>query len=319
MARENYEVKKRLVDEFRGTLPRVSQGRLAKLLAYYKDLSMLEVSREAEILAKVTTEKTSEKTLVDFIQLQGYLREIIESNSTKQLYGYRIGQTVYLDRKPLEIAEFIPEIGAFLWVGFGSSSLNRPCLLELVTTKPRSNVGGIRFGKKDASFADDLHVSDITSSVGSIIRQYASGKFNFDPFYQRGLVWSIEQKQDFVTAMVHKEVEFKPSFIMLPYKVEKEKGYLYEVLDGKQRFDAILSYLKGEFPVDGLYWQDLNTYEVDFFENLTAVYTQYKYFTDLGWVELPDNYKVELFLQVNEYGTRVSEEHLTLVKEQFAH
>ena len=94
-------------------------------------------------------------------------------------------------------------------------------------------------------------------------------------------------------------------------------SYEYEVLDGKQRLNAIISYIKDEFSVDGLFYSDLNSTDTQRLMNTPMVYTLVKYYNDNGQVQLSNEQKVELFLQVNQYGQHVSDEHLAHIKEQY--
>lgn len=71
------------------------------------------------------------------------------------------------------------------------------------------------------------------------------------PDFQRELVWTTEQKIRFIESVI----------LGLPigeYTLHQTKDYLYEVLDGQQRWDAIFRYVDNEFAVFGLKWEDLN-------------------------------------------------------------
>ena len=70
----------------------------------------------------------------------------------------------------------------------------------------------------------------------------------FDPVYQRDLVWTREQKQAFLEALVTGQAKIEPTFIKRPFKTGQPD---YEVLDGKQRLNAILDYVHGDFPIYG--------------------------------------------------------------------
>lgn len=82
------------------------------------------------------------------------------------------------------------------------------------------------------------------------------------PDFQRGLVWTTEQKIRFIESLI----------LGLPvgeYTLHRTPDYKYEVLDGQQRWDAIFCYVDGEFPVFEHYWEDLNPLTRIAFEHLS--------------------------------------------------
>ena len=71
------------------------------------------------------------------------------------------------------------------------------------------------------------------------------------PEYQRPLVWSEEQNVRFLESVI----------LGLPigeYTLHQNPNYIYEVIDGQQRWNAIFRYVDNHFPVFGLYYRDLN-------------------------------------------------------------
>ena len=164
---------------------------------------------------------------------------------------------------------------------------------------------------KNKTLFDDLTVITITSSLGSFLDMYAEGEYDFDPEYQRELVWTTEQKQAFIKALMIGKAEIQPIFI---YNPTKRKARM-EILDGKQRLTAILEYVRGNFEVEGLYYKDLNSSDISIFNYVPMVYKEIKYYDHkVGLTNMPMQQKIELFLQVNGYGQHVSDEHLEKIK-----
>ena len=90
---------------------------------------------------------------------------------------------------------------------------------------------------------------------------------------------------------------------------------MYEVLDRKQRINAVLSYMKHEFSINGLYYRDLSAFDAKKFIKIPVEYTRIKYFDpQKGHITMPLRDKIELFLQINEYGQRMSNEDLEKAK-----
>lgn len=68
--------------------------------------------------------------------------------------------------------------------------------------------------------------------------------------YQRKLVWSVEEKEAFIDSIVN---EFPvPLFLFADYP--SNNGSNYEIIDGMQRLNAIVSYIENEFSYKGMYF-----------------------------------------------------------------
>ena len=68
---------------------------------------------------------------------------------------------------------------------------------------------------------------------------------DYDMPLQRGLVWSTEQKQGFIKSILQRS--YIPRISVIEY-VEGDFKRL-EIIDGKQRINAVLAFLRGEFPI----------------------------------------------------------------------
>ena len=66
-----------------------------------------------------------------------------------------------------------------------------------------------------------------------------------NPEYQRELVWTLNQKQDYVTNLFNGMAEIRPT-ILLYYEDKKD---IYEVLDGKQRLTTLFQFIDNEFAI----------------------------------------------------------------------
>lgn len=143
--------------------------------------------------------------------------------------------------------------------------------------------------------------------------------FNFDPYvtdndgnkvyYQRGLVWTLEQKQNFIESLY---LGLNCGVVVLKmndYVTAKEVGAEYDVVDGKQRISAIIEFVNNEFPdLHGNYYKDFSKVAVRKFGQLRAMD---------GWVIGPegsDKLVKRAFLNVNHTGVPMSKEHIDFVK-----
>lgn len=83
------------------------------------------------------------------------------------------------------------------------------------------------------------HILDMWNS-------YNKNIFMINRKYQRKLVWTLEEKQDFIDTILRKYPV--PLFLLVSYK-DKNNEYHEDVIDGLQRLNAIFSFINGEFAV----------------------------------------------------------------------
>lgn len=87
-------------------------------------------------------------------------------------------------------------------------------------------------------------------SVERVYGFYAANRFLVNRRYQRKLVWSIEEKRAFIDSL---RQNFPVPLILLA-DVSHESIDRFEIIDGMQRLNAIMSFIEGEFEVDGKFF-----------------------------------------------------------------
>lgn len=87
-------------------------------------------------------------------------------------------------------------------------------------------------------------------SIQWIYEKYKENKFLVNRRYQRKLVWTVEEKQAFIDSIVKRY----PIPLILLAEVKYENELKYEIIDGMQRLNAIISFIEGEFAVDDEYF-----------------------------------------------------------------
>lgn len=87
-------------------------------------------------------------------------------------------------------------------------------------------------------------------SIERIYGQYLKLSYNVNRRYQRKLVWSEDEKIAFIDSISR---NYPVPIILLA-----ENKTSAEILDGMQRMNAIFSFINGEFPLNGMYF-DLST------------------------------------------------------------
>lgn len=94
----------------------------------------------------------------------------------------------------------------------------------------------------------DLTVRSETIQV--IYGYYIQNRLLVNRKYQRKLVWNIEEKSAFIDSIQ----KCYPIPLILLAELNSEENSPFEIIDGMQRLNAIISFIEGEFTLDGKYF-----------------------------------------------------------------
>lgn len=162
---------------------------------------------------------------------------------------------------------------------------------------------------KRKSYAEGFERVDLNTDFMHLLDMYNSGELFMDPVYQRDFIWTKEQKQLYIKNLFEGNASIKPTFVEYSETLEDgTRKRVAEVLDGKQRIKALIDFYNNEFDVEGLYYKDLHYRDQFFFERLNVVYT--RIMNREGRKDLKLATKIQLFLEINMLGTRMSDEDL---------
>lgn len=127
---------------------------------------------------------------------------------------------------------------------------------------------------------------------------------------QRPLVWTDEQKQAFIIAVLQGK-NFPPVSINFRRDID-----VCEVIDGKQRLATLYSYFNNEFPIiingESYYYRDLDK-ELSYKFRSTSINT-FVHYDRPGETHLTDEQKIAWFLYVNSTGTPQQDEYIASLK-----
>lgn len=312
-------MQKNYFDNYFKRLKKSEQKRFQKVLDLYPEeirpLAHAKVKKEIE-----NNKKLSDIAKTQMLQFNDYILERMFASKEfiEECREFKIGDEVFIDNSQYKriIAEFIETNEGTFVIFTNHSILNPPSMIEMISKEKRPDSDGKPyFAKlKEHSIFDDLHITEITSDINGMLYEFAAGSYDFNPVYQRNLVWTTEKKQAFIKKLIIGDIDLCPTLIMPPFK---EGRHEFEVLDGKQRMMAIIQFIQGQFPVEGFYYKDLSSGDVSRLMNSPFKYKQVKYYDKNGLSEMSLEQKVELFLQINEYGQKVSDEHLAKIKEEY--
>lgn len=87
-------------------------------------------------------------------------------------------------------------------------------------------------------------------SVESIYTLYRKRMLLVNRKYQRKLVWTIEEKEKFIDSL-HKSL---PIPLILTAITKYKENTVYEIIDGMQRLNSIISFIENEIHLDGNYF-----------------------------------------------------------------
>lgn len=149
------------------------------------------------------------------------------------------------------------------------------------------------------------------------LHKFISGnqyQFDFDVFLdtkninlQRPFVWELNQKQEFILSVLKEQTI--PQFAIVVYGDDHR---LYKVIDGKQRLCTLISFYKGEFPIEvnniQYYYEDLDSdlqLRIKWFSGRCQM--AYSYPDD----KISDDDLIKWFYLLNFAGTPQEKQHLT--------
>lgn len=149
-----------------------------------------------------------------------------------------------------------------------------------------------------------LQISFHNTHLSDLFSKYYRFKTEMSPDYQRGLVWSDEDKINLIDS-IFKGIEIgKFAFISLPYAANSPS---YEILDGKQRMNTLIEFYEDKFKYKGFYFSQLTLTDRHYFldYNITVGKTD---------ESITQKQKYEYFLRLNTSGKPQDLSHLKYVK-----
>ena len=163
-----------------------------------------------------------------------------------------------------------------------------------------------RFGTRIRWNGTEIEKTVLNTEVLYMYQKYAEGRMNMSPSYQRGLVWTEKQKQEYLTALFKSRAEITPVFVQERFDGKEH----YEVLDGKQRLNAIFEFIEDKIELEGTKFSELSAEDTMKLLNYDIRYTRILSYEG----KIPEDFKLEYFLEINEKGTKMSENQIEKVK-----
>ena len=146
-----------------------------------------------------------------------------------------------------------------------------------------------------------LHYSQ--RDVSGLMTMITSFGVDMNPEYQRGLVWDEADKVRLIESMFNQVDIGKFVFRKLPFESEAAS---YEIVDGKQRLNALVDFMSDKFAYQGKTWSQLSRTDRNYIDGYSVSYAQ-----------LAEDYTraqiLDLFVRLNTGGKPMDPKHLEKV------
>jgi hypothetical protein len=226
-----------------------------------------------------------------------------EPNIPPSNYPFQVGESVCYGAMHDPRVEEILENGRLLHLSYydkgqvyGSQFDNHrrlPRLTWWINVDPLSLEEETAFGRPR------INASYTQTSMDSLLHLAYFRGFIDSPDYQRDYVWTLVDKQRLVRSIMNRMDIGKFVFLSRPFPENR-----LEVIDGKQRLNAILEFTQGRFPYEDKTWFQFSRQDKNVFEDLMIQIATLDSTTvskaDILW----------LFLSINTGGVPQTEEHV---------
>lgn len=166
-----------------------------------------------------------------------------------------------------------------------------------------------RFGQLTVWKGQEIEIVKVDTDLSKMYRKYAEEEIDLNPEYQRELVWTDKQKQDYILAILKQRAKITPVIIE---KLTEQETVLYEILDGKQRLTALFDYIDNKYPLQtGEYFKDLSAKDMNVITQTRVSYTR---ITSYKECDVPLDFKLAYFLEINAMGTKITDEHIEKIE-----
>jgi hypothetical protein len=157
------------------------------------------------------------------------------------------------------------------------------------------------------SIKEDINIQYYNSTIESMLHKHYSQGIDYTPEYQREYVWNLEDKVALIDSIMHNIDIGKFTFIELPYKESiKREGRSFEVLDGKQRMNALIGFYEDRFTYRGKKFSELSFIDRHKFEDH---HVSFAHLQNLNREQI-----LRTFVKLNTAGKVMDQLHIEKVK-----
>ncbi len=219
-------------------------------------------------------------------------------------YRFNVGDPVKVGSLKDVVVDYVSEDGKAYVVDFTNVNNNYGNPIETPHTKRAFCWYEVRPVETETNSLiqnEDVKINFSNSSIESVIFKVLHFGVDFDPEYQRGLVWSMEDKTALLDSVFNNIDIGKFAFIHNGYTTH----YGYQILDGKQRLTTLVDFYLNKFPYKGKYYNELSAKDKRWFLNRQVAVGEMR--------EATREQIIKYFIMLNTTGHVVDKEHLDQV------
>jgi hypothetical protein len=160
------------------------------------------------------------------------------------------------------------------------------------------------------SIKDDVNLQYYNGGVDSLLHKHYFQGIDYTPEYQRDYVWSLDDKVALIDSIMHNIDIGKFTFIKLEWEERVKREYRgFEVLDGKQRMQALVEFYEDRFAYRGKKFSELSFIDRRKFEDHHIAFAELN--------NLTHEQVLHTFIKLNTSGKVMDQLHLEKVKKQW--
>ena len=152
---------------------------------------------------------------------------------------------------------------------------------------------------------DNWTSTDVDGVLGKL---YFFG-IDSNPSYQRDYVWTLDDKRRLIDSIMKRYDIGKMVFIKRPWT--NTRSHMYEILDGKQRMNALQEFYEGRFTYKDHTYHQMSGWDRAAFKEARIQYI------DVEEGRMTEAQKLYLFLSVNVAGVPQSAEHIATIQARY--
>lgn len=158
----------------------------------------------------------------------------------------------------------------------------------------------LEYGETSFASNEDIRLYYSNASVESLLSKHILFGVDFNPDYQRELVWDDKDRELLLDSLFMGADIGRFVFRVKDDHETSLDGPFYEIVDGKQRMMALLDFYADRYPYKGAYFSDLSAKDQCAFKNTSVSIADAK--------NLSKKDTLRLFIMLNRGGRPVSEE-----------
>ena len=167
------------------------------------------------------------------------------------------------------------------------------------------NVGSTNFTSNE-----DIRLNYQNSTVESLLSKHLLFGVDFEPDYQRGLVWDQKDKESLLDSLfMGADIGRFVFRVKNDEEISDPDGDFYEIVDGKQRMTTLLDFYAGRFPYKGAFYHELSAKDRRRFRDASVSVAEAR--------NLSKKDTLRLFLMLNRSGKPMDDDTVRRVREQY--